>query len=118
PWTSRGSSASSASTSPRSRRRKPKPSESRTAAADGRARILDRVMSQSAQNAASVYRRLLGYLRPQWFLVAAAIVPATIYALLGTAVPVLMSQWVDLQKDVVENSGSAWQIPLAIAVLF
>jgi subfamily B ATP-binding cassette protein MsbA len=75
-------------------------------------------MSGSAQNAASVYRRLLGYLRPHRLLVAAAIVPATIYALLGTFVPLLLSQWVDALRDVVLNAESAWQIPLLIAVLF
>ncbi len=75
-------------------------------------------MSGSAQNAASVYRRLLGYLRPHRLLVAAAIVPATIYALLGTFVPLLLAQWVDALRDVVLNAESAWQIPLAIAILF
>jgi subfamily B ATP-binding cassette protein MsbA len=75
-------------------------------------------MSGSAQNAASVYRRLLGYLRPHRLLVAAAIVPATIYALLGMFVPLLLSQWVDALRDVVLNAESAWQIPLLIAVLF
>jgi subfamily B ATP-binding cassette protein MsbA len=75
-------------------------------------------MSGSAQNAASVYRRLLGYLRPHRLLVAAAIVPATIYALLGTFVPLLLSQWVDALRDVVLNAESAWQIPLLIAILF
>ncbi|HJR68909.1 MAG TPA: ABC transporter transmembrane domain-containing protein, partial [Gammaproteobacteria bacterium] len=75
-------------------------------------------MSESAQNAASVYRRLLGYLRPHRLLVAAAIVPATIYALLGTFVPLLLSQWADALRDVVLNAESAWQIPLGIAILF
>jgi subfamily B ATP-binding cassette protein MsbA len=75
-------------------------------------------MSGSAQTAASVYRRLLGYLRPHRLLVAAAIVPATIYALLGTFVPVLLAQWVDALRDVVLNAESAWQIPLLIAILF
>ena len=37
-------------------------------------------------NAVLVYRRLLRYLRPHWVIVAAAFVPATIYALLGTPV--------------------------------
>jgi subfamily B ATP-binding cassette protein MsbA len=50
--------------------------------------------------------------------VVAAIVPATIYALLGTFVPLLLSQWVDALRDVVLNAESAWQIPLLIAILF
>src|SRR5688572_27497895 len=73
-------------------------------------------MSESAQNAASVYRRLLGYLRPHWLLVAAAFVPAVIYALVNTLVPLLMSQWIDALRDAV--SERAWQIPLLIVVLF
>ena len=45
--------------------------------------------------------------------------PAAIYALLGTLVPLLMSQWIDALKDVVlERRPSAWQIPLVIVVLF
>jgi hypothetical protein len=43
-------------------------------------------------NAVVVYRRLLRYLRPHWVIVAAAFVPAMIYALLGTLVPLLMSR--------------------------
>jgi subfamily B ATP-binding cassette protein MsbA len=73
-------------------------------------------MSGSAQTAASVYRRLLGYLRPHWLLVAAAFVPAVIYAVVGTFVPLLMSQWIDALRDAV--SERAWQIPLLIVVLF
>jgi subfamily B ATP-binding cassette protein MsbA len=41
-----------------------------------------------------------------------------IYALLGLLVPLLMSEWVDALKDVVLNADRAWQIPLAIVVLF
>ncbi len=73
-------------------------------------------MSQGVQSAASVYRRLLGYLRPHWFLVAAAFVPAVIYALLGTVVPLLMSEWIDALRD--SLTERAWQIPLLIIVLF
>jgi subfamily B ATP-binding cassette protein MsbA len=72
-------------------------------------------MSGSAPNAAAVYRRLLGYLRPHRFLIAAAFVPAVIYSLLGIAVPVLMTEWI---RDIVENADNAWQIPLAFVLLF
>jgi ATP-binding cassette, subfamily B, bacterial MsbA len=69
-------------------------------------------------NAVSIYRRLLRYLRPHWLLVAAAIVPAAIYAVVGTAVPLLMSAVIERLEDVTRAAESAWQIPLAIAVLF
>jgi subfamily B ATP-binding cassette protein MsbA len=73
-------------------------------------------MQKSEPSAAATYRRLLGYLRPHVWLIAAALVPATIYALLGTAVPYLMSQWIDALVEL--SRDRAWQIPLAIVVLF
>ena len=75
-------------------------------------------MLEAEPSAAATYRRLLRYLRPHAWIIAAAVVPAVIYALLGTFVPLLLSQWVDALTDVVLNADRAWQIPLAIAVLF
>jgi subfamily B ATP-binding cassette protein MsbA len=75
-------------------------------------------VSASAPNAAAVYRRLLGYLRPHRVRIAAYFVPAVIYSLLGAAVPVLMTWWVDALRDIVLNAERAWQIPVLIAVLF
>jgi subfamily B ATP-binding cassette protein MsbA len=75
-------------------------------------------MPQAESSAAATYRRLLRYLRPHVWIIVAALVPAAVYALLGTFVPLLLSQWVDALKDVVLNADRAWQIPLAIAVLF
>src|SRR5512134_1849924 len=69
-------------------------------------------------NALSIYRRLLRYLRPYWLILAAAIVPAAIYAVVGTAVPLLMTEVVERLQDVARTAESAWQIPVAIAVLF
>jgi subfamily B ATP-binding cassette protein MsbA len=60
----------------------------------------------------------LRYLRPHWLIVAAAVVPAAIYALLGTAVPLLMSGVVERLQDTAKNASSAWEIPVLIAVLF
>jgi ATP-binding cassette, subfamily B, bacterial MsbA len=73
-------------------------------------------MSAVPPNAVSVYRRLLGYVRPHWPLVAAAVVPATIYAVVGTAVPLLMSEVIERLQDAARQN--AWQIPLLVAVLF
>jgi subfamily B ATP-binding cassette protein MsbA len=69
-------------------------------------------------NAASIYRRLLRYLRPHWLIIAAAIVPAAIYAVVGTAVPLLMSEVIERLQDAARTAESAWQLPLLIAVLF
>ena len=69
-------------------------------------------------DAVAVYRRLLRYLRPHWPILAAAIVPALIYAVVNTFVPLLMSEWIEGLLDAVRNSANAWQIPLLIAVLF
>ena len=38
--------------------------------------------------------------------------------LLGTFVPLLMSQWIDALQDAALDADSAWQIPLVIVVLF
>ena len=75
-------------------------------------------MSGRELNAAAVYRRLFPYLRPHWWIVAAAFVPALIYGVLGTFVPLLLSEWTDALQDVVAGAERAWQIPLLIAVLF
>jgi len=75
-------------------------------------------MPGAEPNAVLVYRRLLGYLRPHWMIVAAAFVPAVIYALLGTVVPLLMSAWIEDLRDIARNAEDAWQIPLLIVVLF
>jgi subfamily B ATP-binding cassette protein MsbA len=75
-------------------------------------------MSDAPVNGFVVYRRLLRYLRPHWLVVAAVFVPAVIYALLGTLVPYLMSEWVDGLSDIARNPDSAWQIPLLIVALF
>jgi len=69
-------------------------------------------------NAVSIYRRLLRYLRPYWLILAAAIVPAAIYAVVGTAVPLLMTEVIERLQDVARTAENAWQIPVAIAVLF
>ncbi len=57
-------------------------------------------MPQAESSAAATYRRLLRYLRPHVWIIVAALVPAAIYALLGTLVPLLMSQWIDALNDV------------------
>jgi subfamily B ATP-binding cassette protein MsbA len=75
-------------------------------------------MLKTEPGAAATYRRLLGYLRPHRLIVAAAVVPAAIYAVVGTAVPLLMGEVIEQLQDVARNVGNAWQIPLLIAVLF
>jgi subfamily B ATP-binding cassette protein MsbA len=75
-------------------------------------------MPQPESSAAATYRRLLRYLRPHWLIVAAAVVPATIYAIVGIAVPLLMAEVIDQLQDTARDPANAWWIPVAIAVLF
>lgn len=69
-------------------------------------------------NAVAVYRRLLGYLKPHRLILAAQILPASVFAFVGTFVPLLMSQWIDGLLDLARDPSTAWQIPVLIAVLF
>src|SRR5688572_13812705 len=75
-------------------------------------------MAQTESSAAATYRRLLRYARPHWWIVAASIVPVSIYAAIGTAFPVLMTEIFERLQDTARNAASAWQIPLALVVLF
>jgi ATP-binding cassette, subfamily B, bacterial MsbA len=75
-------------------------------------------MPQAESSAAATYRRLFRYARPHWWIVAAAVVPAAIYAAVGTTFPVLMTRTFELLQDTARNPDSAWQLPLGILVLF
>jgi subfamily B ATP-binding cassette protein MsbA len=75
-------------------------------------------MSATETSAAATYRRLLRYARPHWWIVAAAIVPVSIYAAIGTAFPVLMTEIFEQLQDSARNAANAWQIPLGLVVLF
>ncbi len=69
-------------------------------------------------NAAATYRRLLRHLRPYRLIVIAVVVPAALYALISTLVPLLMGEFVSQLQDAARNSAKAWQFPLLIAVAF
>ncbi len=69
-------------------------------------------------DAVSVYRRLLGYLRPHWWVVATSVLPASVFALLGTLVPVIMSEIIARLEDTARSPENAWVIPIAIVALF
>jgi subfamily B ATP-binding cassette protein MsbA len=75
-------------------------------------------MAQTESSAAATYRRLLRYARPHWWIVAAAVVPAAIYGVIGTAFPVLMTEIFERLQDSERYAANAWQIPLALVVLF
>ena len=75
-------------------------------------------MLKAEPSAAATYRRLLRYLRPHRWIVAAAVVPATIYAVVGIAVPFLMGEVIEQLQDAASSMLRAWQIPVAIAILF
>jgi subfamily B ATP-binding cassette protein MsbA len=75
-------------------------------------------MLNAEPSAAATYRRLLRYLRPHRWIVVAAVVPAAIYAVLGTVVPLLMGEVIERLQDAARDLDGAWQIPVLIAVLF
>jgi subfamily B ATP-binding cassette protein MsbA len=75
-------------------------------------------MPATESSAAATYRRLLRYARPHWWIVAVAIVPVSIYAAIGTAFPVLMTEIFEQLQDSARNAANAWQIPLGLVVLF
>ena len=64
-----------------------------------------------------VARRLMHYLRPHWLLIAAAIVPASIYAVINSFVPQLMSEVIKALGDP-RAAANAWWVPLGFVVLF
>jgi ATP-binding cassette, subfamily B, bacterial MsbA len=66
----------------------------------------------------AVYKRLFGYMRPHWVIMALAILPASIYAILNTTVPLVMRELIAQLENAAKSSGHAWQIPVLIAVLF
>jgi ATP-binding cassette, subfamily B, bacterial MsbA len=75
-------------------------------------------MSEPEIKAAETYRRLLRYVRPYWWIVAAAVVPASIYAVVGIAVPLLLGEFIEQLEDAARNAENAWQYPVLIALGF
>ncbi len=74
-------------------------------------------MSNAESSAAATYRRLLRYVRPHWWIVAAAILPAAIYSAAGLALPLAMSEVIEQLQSAARATASSWQIPLLIAVV-
>jgi subfamily B ATP-binding cassette protein MsbA len=75
-------------------------------------------MPKSEPSAAATYRRLLRHLRPYRLIVFAAVVPAALYALINTIVPLLLSEFVAQLQDSASRFTQAWQLPLLAAVIF
>ncbi|HET7609140.1 MAG TPA: lipid A export permease/ATP-binding protein MsbA [Gammaproteobacteria bacterium] len=75
-------------------------------------------MPEAELKPAETYRRLLRYVRPYWWIVAAVVVPAAIYAVVGTAVPLLMGNFIDQLGDAARNSERAWVYPALIVLGF
>jgi subfamily B ATP-binding cassette protein MsbA len=75
-------------------------------------------MLEPEPTAAATYRRLLGYARRHLWIIVAAVVPATIYAAIGSAFPALMTEAFERLQDSARNSENAWQVPLALVALF
>ncbi|MEO8464424.1 MAG: lipid A export permease/ATP-binding protein MsbA [Gammaproteobacteria bacterium] len=75
-------------------------------------------MSAVSSPFAVVARRLVRYLRPHWPLIAAAIVPAAIYAAINSFVPQLLSAAIKQLGDPTHAAQDAWWVPLGLVVLF
>jgi subfamily B ATP-binding cassette protein MsbA len=74
--------------------------------------------SPAHSDVVAVYRRLLGYLRPHWLLIVLAVVPASVYALLNTTVPLVMREVMERLEHAARATEHAWEIPALIVVLF
>ena len=77
-----------------------------------------RPMSAVTSPFAVVARRLSRYLRPHWPLIAAAIVPASIYAAINSFVPLLLGEAIKQLGDPARAVQDGWWVPLALVVLF
>jgi ATP-binding cassette, subfamily B, bacterial MsbA len=75
-------------------------------------------MPQLELKAAETYRRLLRYVRPYWWIVAAVVVPAALYALVGMVVPFLVGDFLNQLQDPAGGAGNPWRSPLYIVVGF
>ena len=74
-------------------------------------------MSAANMPLAAVTRRLVRYLRPHWPLIAAAVVPASLYAAINSFVPGLLSAGIRALGDP-QAAQDYWWVPLAFVVLF
>jgi ATP-binding cassette, subfamily B, bacterial MsbA len=73
-------------------------------------------MPEPELKAAETYRRLLRYVRPYWRIVAAAVIPAAIYAVVVIFLPLLLGDFIEQLQDAARES--AWRYPVLIALGF
>jgi subfamily B ATP-binding cassette protein MsbA len=57
-------------------------------------------------------------MRPHWVIMVLAILPASVYAILNTTVPLVMKEVMERLEHAAKGAGHAWEIPALIAVLF
>jgi subfamily B ATP-binding cassette protein MsbA len=67
---------------------------------------------------AGTYRRLLGYVRQHWPVIAAALIATAVQAGLSGAVPALMSAIIHALRSPTGRGAAALWLPAAIAVVF
>jgi subfamily B ATP-binding cassette protein MsbA len=65
-----------------------------------------------------VYRRLLGYVRPHWRIIAGAAGAAVVYAAAAGILPWIMAEVIERLEGIGRDPADAYQIPLLIAILF
>ncbi|HEX7236064.1 MAG TPA: ABC transporter transmembrane domain-containing protein, partial [Gammaproteobacteria bacterium] len=75
-------------------------------------------MPQVEIKPAETYRRLLRYVLPYWWIVAAVLVPAALYAVVGMVVPFLVGDFLNQLQDAAGGAGNPWRSPVYIVVGF
>ena len=54
----------------------------------------------------AVYKRLFGYMRPHWAIMALVIVPRAVYAILNTTVPLVMKEVMARLEHAAKGAGA------------
>jgi subfamily B ATP-binding cassette protein MsbA len=69
------------------------------------------------QNSAfSIYKRLLGYLKPHWLMFAVGVIGYALFGYSQAALATLMGDLVDAVNE--QNASARWSIPLAVIAIF
>ncbi len=66
----------------------------------------------------SVYRRLLTYVSPYWYIIVPAVAAIVIYAGISLTVPLFLRDIIDQLLEDELNRGSPFRLPVLIAVVF
>lgn len=68
-------------------------------------------------HSAAVYRRLLGYLRPHWAVIAVSAAASALYAVANSVAPLLLGEVIARLEDTARSMADSYWIPVLIVVL-